>query len=236
MAYPFQSITREVYRKTFLRDVHMVFYFDSVAKDDAFDIKVKGFLKDSFGLDSATTSGLEKVVSKDKTVTLEFGTEFVKLSIKRPEYRSYEDDNVKELKSLMFKYIHLINVKKLTRLEMSKFNQLRYSSDKNLKDIIGSVFCDELSDVIEDGSFTRLEKIWTADDEKSNSQFTIEYGFRRDTPDSKDGFLTLKTKIESTGTMIAIEDIENRMEQFNQILDEGFHWCVKPEIINLMKQ
>lgn len=240
MAYPFPSIERKVYPKTFLKDVHILFCFSARNNIAELNAKVGEFFNTSFELEGITSSELEKgmeIFSKNGLVKFDFGTDTVELTVKQPEYRSYE--NISPLRRRMFEYLQLLEVSELQKLTMYKYNQLEYQAknERLVKNVMGNVFSNDLlSDVEESkqGDYTRWEKTKQYSDEQS--QVTIEYGFRKDANDLNRGFLTLKTQIESTKKSIALTDIEKEMDSFNQILDNGFHWCVKSEIINIMKQ
>lgn len=243
MPYSFPHIERKVYPKTFLKDVHVIFGFDAVNNTAGLDAKVGDFFKEVFSLKDITFHALEKgfrVFSNDGLIVFVFGTSSVELAVKQPEYGSYE--RIFPLRSLMIRFLQLFDVNELGKLVMYKYNELKYQAagDDHGREVMRNVFSDELlSDVGRDGQgdYTRMEKtVQIAEGEPGQSLFTVEYGFRRDADNQDMGFLTLKTRIESTGDAIPLADAESKMASFNQVLDDGFHWCVKPEIINIMNQ
>ena len=242
MPYQFPSIERKVYPKTFLKDVHVIFRFDAMSRTPELDAEIERFFEESFSLKNFPVSGLEKnikVFSNDGLTEFGFGTDFVELSVKQPEYVSY--DHISPYRELMKKYIRVLKVLELKKLAMYKYNQLEYqvSGNKQVKAVMRDVFSDELLSDAEEipADNTRWEKTKQfSDGDPVHSLFTIEYGYRKDAQDSKNGALTLKTQIESMRDGIVFEDVEKVMEAFNQILDDGFHWCVVPEIINMMKE
>ena len=242
MSYPFPSIERKVYPKTFLKDVHMTIRFDAMERTSELDAEVEKFFKESFSLEGISTSSLEKgikVFSKNMQIVFGFGLNMVELTVKQPDYVSYT--HIQPCRELMKKYLCVLKVKDLKGLMMYKYNQLEYQTtgDKQMKDVMRDVFSGELmldeEDIPTDN--TRWEKTrQIPDGNPVQSLFTIEYGYRKDAQDSRCGALTLKTQIESTMDGIALTDVEKRMELFNQTLDDGFHWCVVPEIIKMMKE
>ena len=127
---------------------------------------------------------------------------------------------------------------------MYKYNELVYQSRDNrrVNEVMSDVYSSQLlADVSEsDGNLeelTRWEKTKTfVDDENGYSIFTIEYGFRKKMSEQKKDALTLKTQIESGKDVISIEEVEGMMTSFNQNLDNGFHWCVNRDIIEIMKK
>lgn len=241
MSYPFPPIERIVYPKTFLKDVHIIFHFDAMSRNSELDVAVEKFFEESFLLKGISISSLGKgmkVFSKDEQTIFIFGADFVELSVKQPEYVSY--DHIFPYRELLRNYLQTLKVGELKKLVMYKYNQLEYQANdkKQTKDVICDVLNSELMsdarDVLDD--YTRWEKTKHFSDNDSQSQFTIEYGFRKDAQNPKNGALTMKIQIESMEDGITSTDVEKKMELFNQILDNGFHWCVVPEIINMMKE
>lgn len=220
----------------------MIFRFDVRNRTDEFGAKVESFFRTHFSSEGVTLSGPDdklKFVSKNGMVVYEFGVGFVELSVKQPEYVSYE--RLSDFKEPVFDYLQLLEINELSKLVMYKYNQLEYQAEDKYqaKEIMGNVFSDKLTSDIEEGGLdncTRWEKTKLIQDDFGQSQFTIEYGFRQDAQGQNTGFLTLKTQIESIGGGIALTDVKREMEAFNQILDNGFHWCVKPKIINIMNK
>lgn len=241
MSYPFPPIERKVYPKTFLKDVHIIFRFAAINRTTELDAAVEIFFRESFLLDGILISSLEKgmkVFSKDEQIIFFFGADFVELSIKQPEYVSY--DHISPYRELLRNYLQTLKVGELKKLVMYKYNQLEYQAndEKQVKDVICDVLNSELMSDVGDvlDNYTRWEKTTHFSDDDSQSQFTIEYGFRKDAQNPKNGALTMKTQIESMEDSITSTNVEEKMELFNHILDNGFHWCVVPEIINRMKE
>lgn len=220
----------------------MIFRFDTKGKPAELGAEIERFFQEHFSLEGVTLFRPEdklKFVSKNGMVVYEFGVDFIELSVKQPEYVKYE--RLSDFKKPMFSYLQLLGINELSKLVMYKYNQLEYQAEGKYqaKEVMGNVFSDELTSDIEEGGqddYTRWEKTKLIQDDSGQSQFTIEYGFRKDAQGQNTGFLTLKTQIESMGGTMALADVEKEMEAFNQILDNGFHWCVKPEIINIMNK
>jgi hypothetical protein len=65
-------------------------------------------------------------------------------------------------------------------------------------------------------------------------RFIIEYGFRESDDRRGKGELTLKTLINNESN-ISISEIELTMSKLNEIIDDGFRWCVGDNIIEQMR-
>ena len=106
---------------------------------------------------------------------------------------------------------------------------------------MSEVFCKDLMSLIPTsiGSYkalNSLEKTWSAEDDKSDTVFTTIFGIKKSDFFEKLDKLTLVNSIESKGSSIPIDDLMNRMIEYNKILFDAFHWCVKKEIIEKMKK
>ena len=245
MVFPFPYVERMVYPKTFLRDVHFIFIFDSLITSDEQKTNIHNFFISTFNLEDITIDDLGKnlcVYSKDEMIRFDFSMNHVELAIKQPLYRSYE--NVSIWRGLMFKFLRNLGIKELKKLIMYKYNELEYQSKdgRKVNSVMSDVFSMQLmADISETDNnledLTRWEKTKIfVDEERSNSLFTIEYGFRKKNTEQKSDSLILKTQIESKDIGIALNNIEKMMTSFNQELDNGFHWCVNPDVIEIMKK
>lgn len=245
MVFPFPYVKRMVYPRTFLRDVHFIFIFDPIIMSDEKKTNIHDFFNITFKLEDIIVDDLNKnlsVYSKDEMIRFDFSMNHIELAVKQPLYRSYE--NVSIWRDVMFKFLNVLGIKELKKVLMYKYNELVYQSRDNRKvnEVMSDVYSSQLlADVSEsDGNLdelTRWEKTKTfIDNENGYSIFTIEYGFRKKMSEQKKDALTLKTQVESGENVIPIEEVEGMMASFNQNLDNGFHWCVNPDIIEIMKR
>lgn len=245
MAFFFPYIKRRVYPKTFLKDVHFICRFNKAEMSEEVKSSVQKFFFNSFKLEDIAVDGLNDMISlysKDELIRYDFSLNSVELAIKQPLYKSYE--NTYSLRRLMLSFLSVLGIKELHKVIMYKYNQLEYQTTDNdpIKTVMDGVFSNELlSDVSEsdwEGQklLARWERIKKETDGDSQSMFTIEYGFRRKNSEQKRDALTLKTQIESQDSIIATDSLENLMQEYNQYLDNAFHWCVKPDIIEAMKK
>lgn len=241
MVYPFPSVPYKVYSKTFLKDVHLVFKYATVHPDETILAKVKNYYENSFRITTQNVDVADdiNIKSKDELIWFDFKWDELAICMKSPMYQSFELTlEVMEYALGFFKAIGIVDVEKVV---FYKFNELSYNLAKDVavSEIMEQIFSKELlenmssEDIDTQKGLSRWEKIVKYPD--NTSSFTIEFGFNRNAKDSNTGSLTLKTQIESNLSSLPIDDIENLLREYNQILDNAFHWCVRPDIINKME-
>lgn len=246
MAYTFEHIKREVYPKTFLKDVHVSLYFQAVDITDSLPEKVGRFFEESFNVKDVKAEDLTKpvsVYSKDEMIRFYFSLSHVELAVKQPAYRSYE--HIEALRKKAFEYLDLMGVESLSKVMLYKYNQLGYqlTESGSVADVMRDIFSPSLlgnmteEDMNSLDGLSRWERSYSLKGEdETNSSFTIEYGFRKKSLDSETDALTLKTQIETGIVVVNRDDLPRVLSEFNQILDNGFHWCVTTGIVDEMKK
>ncbi len=241
MDYPFPPVPYKIYSKTFLKDVHLVFKYATVHPDETVLANVRHYYEKSFRITTQNVDVTDdiNIKSKDELIWFDFKWDELSICMKSPMYKSFELTlEVMEYALDFFKAIGVVDVEKVV---FYKFNELSYNLAKDVavSEIMEQIFSKELlenmssEDIDTQKGLSRWEKIVNYPDNTSN--FTIEFGFNRNAKESNTGSLTLKTQIESNLALLHVDDIENLLREYNQILDNAFHWCVRPEIINKMK-
>ena len=248
MDYPFHPWEYKVYHKTFLKDVHLVIGYASEDSVDTIYEKIFVFCDEQYHVsynenerEVAKKNGAQ-IVSADKMTKFVFKSNQVSLHLKTPAY------NQIKVALVMMKYIYgyqnTLNRPKVDGLKFYKFNELAYETTDNssLLEIMGSVFSTELMNLIdekdkaEQGSLARWEKIQKKNAINENGDnFVIEFGYQKSSTELNKGAITLKTQIENTSLSLEVDKLEEKILKFNQILDEGFHWCINPSIIKVME-
>lgn len=245
MDYPFPSINRSVYPKTFLKDVFLVVDFCEVSFDSVDIDRLNSFFSQFkvVEIDAAKISGGIELKSNDGTIRLRFSLKRIEIILRQPFYKSFEQ--AEEFINVMIKYMESLSVKEIQKISVSKFNELGFrlqSPDYPIIDIMKDVFSVDLLDKvgIEDGSFNdmvRWEKVVSMDGSaESGTVFYAECGFRRRDLNSQDGSLTLTTRVESAVGNIVVDALLDIARKYNQILDNAFHWCIEKNIIEKMKE
>lgn len=254
MAFIFPKNDREIFPKTFLKDISVSFDFNKVSEERIRNNSLTTFFSSKFeitGLDSEQfASGLE-VQSQDEQVKFIFASDHVCLKMKFPAYRSF--DFALQWLEYMLDYLRSLEVYEITSLIIGKYNQLQYEIPQNppkdisvgtvMKEIFSSAllkydFGDETSFEKESEKFNSLarweKRIIINDEEFPNLRFIIEYGFRESDDRRGKGELTLKTLINNESN-ISISEIKLTMNKLNEIIDDGFRWCVGDNIIEQMR-
>ena len=255
MAFIFPKREREIFQKTFLKDINIFFGFKPIEQKDCDAPKLVKFFDTAFALNfdwEQLKSGVE-IRSQDEQLRFSFGLEHAELKMKFPAYRRFEF--ALQWVQKMQEYLSALGVPEITEVIIGKYNELQYKSPTNKMSLgfaMKSVFSSELLNYgfRDDDSFNneslrfdglaRWEKRIVINDEKMlDTHFNIEYGFKKkETRDSIDseGVLTLKTSINKKASSISIDDIPSYMNDLNEIIDEGFFWCVNETVINEMRE
>lgn len=246
MAYPFKPVEHQFYRNTFLRDVRVVVEFDNVEAKNADVAKLQAYFNQFHGAGLKAEDFLEKerisVFSDDHNVDLGFGLNYAGVKLSIPAYSTF--DAAIPFWDMLTGYLEALGVKMVTKLMVRKYSALYFKSDNadyDVRDVMNEVFCEELMELIPetagtDKSLSSLEKTWMAKDEESGTVFNAVFGIKKSDSVGKSDHLTLVTSIETEGEPFSKEEIIGRAKLYNKTLFDAFHWCVKKEIINEMKE
>lgn len=246
MAYSFRSIHREVFQKTFLKDVYISFGFSRDTKAQIDENALRNLYAEKFGVSNIEgISDSMLIRSQDELVQFEFDSRHVGLKMKFPAYKSFR--SALQWLPEIHDYMELLGVDCISSIRIEKFNELQYKLPDG--DVVGSamkeIFSKELLDYDKNTAATsdkeykefedlaRWEKRIVIPDD--DSQLTIEYGFSEKDKQNNSGVLTLKTCIESTCEQTAIDGLREKIENYNSILYNAFIWCVNDNIIKKMK-
>ena len=246
MAYPFPHIKIKVYPKTFLKDVRLGFFFPEAVLSDALKHRMRDFFAKEFGVLNVEMEKMPKAVSvysNDQKIRFAFGLSRVDLSIKREAYRSFSD--IEPLLIKIYKYLRELKLFHINKLVFSKYNELGYevNEDTPVAEVMKDIFsADLLSSMTKQDRQTqkdlsRWEKVIRAKgDDATNSMFTIEYGFTRKPEGNVKSSLTLKTLIESNVELMELSYVPKVLNDYNQVLDNAFHWCISNQVLNAMSK
>lgn len=241
MGYPFPQVPHKVYSKTFLKDVHLVFKYATVHPDETMLAEVRRYYEESFRIKTENVDIAKdiNIKSKDELIWFDFKWDELSICMKSPMYKSFE--LTLEVMEYALDFFKTIGVSVIEKVIFYKFNELSYNLAKDVavSEIMNQIFSKELlenmsaKDIESQKELSRWEKIINYYN-KINS-FTIEFGFNRDAKENNSGSLTLKTQIESSFSSLSVNDIEFVLREYNQILDNAFHWCVRPDIVKKME-
>ena len=245
MGYPFPIIEHKVYGKTFLKDVRVALEFEPVSQASLSKEVLNAFFKHFPGLENADVAenladGIT-IYSEDRSVGFRFSLANVEVKLKTPFYVSF--DQAEAFWKRLSEYLSTLSVEAVNRLVVRKSSELCFkkgAGNFDVKKLMKEVFCDELTadTAFRNASFkdlNRWERSWSAEDTENGSRFTAIYGFKLSDYNNQDDRLTLVTSIESTDSEIPISTLISKEKQYNKVLFDAFHWCVKDEIIEKMK-
>lgn len=246
MGYLFPNIKIRVYPKTFLKDVHICILFSEVPLSGELQSRASDFFEKKFSLANVKMEEMPKAVSvfsHDNNIKFAFGLSRVDFSIKREAYRSFVE--IEPYLHIVYSFLSAMNRDAVTKIIFSKYNELGYEAKENtaVAEVMEGVFSGDLLESMTKRDreaqkhLSRWEKIIRVDgDDATNSTFTIEYGFSKKPESAVESSLTLKTLIESQIVQIPFADIPAVLVEYNQILDNAFHWCVSDQVLNAMKK
>lgn len=244
MAYKFDYIERQVYPKTFLKDVRLEAQFVPVefkSVDRSLLSAIFGTFQNAYINPETLPDGI-RVLTADESVVLEYTLHSISIQIREKAYKSFE--NMLEPLATAISYLEALGVDELKSVTVSKFNELKYRNSDgrySLLQIMESAFKKHLLDEIcldSNGlpGLTRWERsIQKEDLEDTQTRFYIECGFVKKDTENLEGSLTLKTIIKSA-TPVKLSNLKEKSLVYNQILDNAFHWCVSDSIIRIMSE
>lgn len=244
MAYPFKPVEHQVYRNTFLKDVRVAVDFSPVDAEAVNEAQLQAFFSRFKGASIDVADFLAKkninVISNSRDVEFIFTLNYVEAKLSTPFYSSFEAAT--PYWQVVLDYADAMGVNQITGLMLRKYSEFSFRSnnaDFRIKDVMEEVFSSELmSKIPQSTSFKDLnsfEKTWSETDSDSESTFNVVFGFKRADTDIKDDHLTLVTSVEMNGGPLKKEAFLNTVKEYNEVLYNAFHWCVRSEIIDSMK-
>lgn len=245
MAYQFKSVEHCVYQNTFLKDVRIAVEFPEIAAEDVDVDSLRGFFSKFNNANIKTDDFIKQksmnIFSENQEINFRFGLDFAEAKLCAPFYTSF--DNAKKFWMRLIDFLNAMGITEVNRLVVRKYNALYFktdTSDYNIREIMGGLFCDDLmkdvdDQVGQDKNLNSFERTWLMSDPESGSEVNVVYGIKKaDATEGRD-CLTLVTLVKSTAAPISVADVMKRAREYNQILFDVFHWCVREDIINNMK-
>lgn len=245
MEYPFKPVAREIFPRTFLKDVRLALFYPEVEQSSIDTGKLNSFYTQFKGVDvniEKIKEGIE-LTSEDESIKLRFTLEFVEVLLRTPSYKTF--DLALQFLSVLNSYFEAMNIKTINKLIVSKYNELRFqqpSAEFTIQKIMKGVYSEALIQRVLSGKevlkdLTRWEKELRFDNtEETDTQFTIECGFSRRGVSGLSGILALTTRVETSTNPFGIGELAGKANMYNGILDNAFRWCVRNEIIDKMRE
>lgn len=243
MAYPFKSVEHHIYQNTFLKDVRVTVEFSPVNTDSVNKNQLQAFFRNFNGAKIDVNDFLAKenisVISSNREVGFLFSLNYAEAKLSTPFYSTF--DSAIHFWQLLLDYVNVMGVSQITEIVVRKYSEFSFRSnnaDFKIKDVMSKVFSGDLMDKIpQNTSFIGLnsfEKTWTEKDEESGTTFNVVFGFKRADTNVKYDHLTLVTSVEMNNSPVGLDVFLNKIKDYNAVLYNAFHWCVKEEIIKEM--
>lgn len=244
MAYPFNKVEHCVYKNTFLKDVRMAVAYPAVSPSSLKHEVLKEFFEQFTGaniqVEDFLKNGSINIFSNDHFIDLKFSLNYAEVKICAQKYTSFE--LAKPYWQMLYDFLAALRIDSVDKLVLRKFNALYFKAESqsyDVKSVMDEVFCDELmalmADIDKENSLNSIEKTQTFADSSTNTLFNAVFGIKKSDTSEKNDHLTLVTTVESNKGPLAVGEIPVRAEQYNEILFDAFHWCVKDSIIQNMK-
>lgn len=244
MAYKFKHVDHQIYKNTFLKDVRIVVEYPAIDVDAVNAIMMQTFF-DKFGanikVEDFLNRGSVNIFSENHNVDFRFSLGYAEAKLSAPPYTSFND--AEGYWSIFMDFLMALCVKEVSRLVVRKYNALYFTTnthDYDIREVMSGLFCDDLmtnipADVSKDTTLNSFERSWKDSDDEGKTEMEIVYGIKKaDTAEKKD-HLTLVTIVRSKDYTIPVEAVMDKAREYNQILFDAFHWCVKADIISSMK-
>ena len=251
MAYPFPKTEREVYAKTFLKDVELAFAFPNIDMSNVSREELLHFYDKAFNLSIAPERLADGITVRDNDDQFIFGFDSnrVSLKMKFPSYKSF--DLALLWFPILYNYLRVLKVECISEIIIRKYNELKYNLPSNKMDVVPAMRMIFSPDLLEYGyeegdsfdsqaskfqELARWEKRTFMEDEETKSAVVIEYGFSQKDSQKGIGVLTMNSIVESHD-MIQVDEalLRASVQSMNLILDQAFNWSVTEGIKNQMR-
>ena len=245
MAYRFKHVEHQVYQNTFLKDVRIAVGFPRMDIAAVNSDKIQMFFDKFEGANIKVGDFLGRgninIFSDNHEIDFRFSLNYAEAKLCTPPYTSF--DAAWSYWTILEDFLKALGVNEVSNLTVRKFNALYFKSNNkhyDIREVMGGLFCDVLMDnvpanVSTDTSLNGFERTWTERDEESGTEVEVVYGIKKTDSIDKNDHLTLVTLVRSNEDVIPAGDVLNRARDYNQILFDLFHWCVREDIINSMK-
>lgn len=250
MTYPFPEIdSTHIYARTFLQDVTVSLWFNPQLTTDDANKRFADFSKQTFGLKDKNDKelkgygdeGTPKIESSDGTVSFVFYIDSIVLRVKYPVYKQF--DSIIPFIPIVEKYLSLLEVLEIKQMRISKFNEIKYnyqSDSISINQAMRGIFSNTIMgwNDFKNPDFSnvaRWERKIVFNDDASNTNSIITYGFSQNESDTRKGVLTLRISVD-TYDINDMSCLEEGLKKCNHIADSAFQWSVSSSILKEMER
>lgn len=245
---PFESTALQHYENTFLQRVAVVFSYPELKKEnvsDDFSVEFRKFLSVNFGLqigdeqENAFWNDSIRLTRNDESMVWMLGSSQIMVMLGTKDYQTFVDSVLPAVYKMRKFVEKVLGQNAVTELRIRKINIWQFETDNNNKLTFDKIRSSVLStDLLNLKTNTYLEE-----SEKPLQNFKkILYKDGNDelylrhfvNTINKATLLYLDTErvhIES----VHLDKIEDALMEMNKELYDAYHWCVSPQIIEIMK-
>lgn len=244
MSYPFKKVEHCVYKNTFLKDVRVAVRFPFVNPQSV----NREVLTEFFEFFNGATIDVEvflnnqriSIFSDDHCIEFKFGLDYAEAKISAQKYTSFE--NAKPYWDVLYNYLHALQLSSVEKLIVRKYNALYFkASDEkyDVKSVMAEVFSGHLmsfmTEINQEDSLNSIEKSLSIPDVESDSLFNVVFGIKKSDTATSNDHLTLVLTLESNKAPILLREFYERMDTYNSVLFNAFHWCINDSIIQFIR-
>lgn len=246
MNLPFEHVSYQRYKNTFLNTVMLILPYPQVSNDDhGFYNRFKDYVKSFFGIDLPEGEFKEGAALNkgDGSISINFTKDQVNIIMSGQKYETFTQSMLPNVFNLRSFFKNVVKIDKIERITLRKINVWNFKNEKNVE-VTGSgtraaVFSTSLLEALSKDNLTDQEAempdMMKCEWNDDNESLTIRSAFNK--TDEKDGFSQLILDTEycvSKHDGFKLEDIANELLHYNSTLYQAYHWCVNDKVKNLM--
>ncbi len=246
-SFPFRPEKYRKYQNTFLQKVTIGFDFGSSQVDKIIlNNEFNDYLQRFFGINSNgdIASQTWNVSKKDSTLSFDFSSRHTVVNFSGQSYVSFSDTAIPQIYKLRDFFKKVVRIDKISKTMIRKVNvfNIKYNKEEeiNVSEVRGLIFSKEFLSALNTDNLTEQErkiphfcKCEFFDDE---SLIKIRTALMPPSSESDEFYHVILDTVAclrpSNG--INVDEIAEKLMDFNSILYYSYHWCISDNIKRVM--
>lgn len=245
--FPFKQEKYRQYRNTFLQDVVVGFNFAAshVTKGEM-SVRFNDYVQRFFGVTNTVdlTTSVCNVSRKDLSLSFEFTDHSAIIHLNGQKYVSFSDTAIPQVFKIRDFFNKVVEVKTIDQAVIRKVNVFNIKAgEQTLIDptlVRKSLFSEELIAALSDSNLDDRERdipnFLKCEYQEEDITITVRTALLPPTT-SQDKFHHLLLDIMAVcapSDGIKIEEVSDKLMDFNSIMYDCYHWCVSGQVMNVM--